>query len=150
MTFYTTYDVTWVGQKIYFWTLFEIFLGIICASVPSLKIYFIHYFPDRAKGYSGYSGYSSSSARHAASSQNHKQRGFPSMSADDTLTDIEMQKPSRKFKSQQLRSMDSRDTIAVEPLRDSETHWGRKSSDDNIHAVDDAEESNVATVQMVN
>jgi hypothetical protein len=41
--FYTTYDITWVAGIVWLWTGIEANLGVICASVPALKVYFQKY-----------------------------------------------------------------------------------------------------------
>jgi hypothetical protein len=43
-TFYSTYDVTWQANRAFLWLGVECHLGIICASAPSLKVYFKKYF----------------------------------------------------------------------------------------------------------
>jgi hypothetical protein len=39
-----TYDVTWVAWSGWVWTTLEAQLGVICASAPSLKVFFAQYF----------------------------------------------------------------------------------------------------------
>jgi hypothetical protein len=38
--FYTTYDITWVAGSAWLWTGVEATLGVICASIPALKVFF--------------------------------------------------------------------------------------------------------------
>jgi hypothetical protein len=39
-----TYDITWTAYSGWVWTTLEAQLAVICASVPSLKVFFIRYF----------------------------------------------------------------------------------------------------------
>lgn len=39
-----TYDITWAAYSGWVWTTLEAQLAVICASVPSLKVFFIRYF----------------------------------------------------------------------------------------------------------
>ncbi|CAN9350736.1 unnamed protein product [Alternaria alternata] len=41
---YVTYDITWTAYSGWVWTTLEAQLAVICASVPSLKVFFIRYF----------------------------------------------------------------------------------------------------------
>lgn len=41
--FYKTYDVTWATGPAWLWTGLEATLGVICASVPALKVFFPKY-----------------------------------------------------------------------------------------------------------
>lgn len=38
--FYESYDVTWVGWKLWIWTLLEVHVGVMCANAPALKAFF--------------------------------------------------------------------------------------------------------------
>jgi hypothetical protein len=51
--FYASYDVTWWAGPAYVTAGFEASLGVICASVPSLKFYFQKFFDDSQVGISG-------------------------------------------------------------------------------------------------
>ena len=42
--FYRTYDVTWHAYPAWLWIVIESHFGVICASVPALKIFFTKYF----------------------------------------------------------------------------------------------------------
>ncbi|RYN53376.1 hypothetical protein AA0114_g4435 [Alternaria tenuissima] len=42
--YYFTYDITWTAYSGWVWTTLEAQLAVICASVPSLKVFFIRYF----------------------------------------------------------------------------------------------------------
>jgi hypothetical protein len=42
--FYTTFDHTWIANRIWLWVGLEAHLGVICASAPALKAYFRKYF----------------------------------------------------------------------------------------------------------
>lgn len=37
--FFETYDVTWVSNELYLWTLLELHVGAMCANAPALKVF---------------------------------------------------------------------------------------------------------------
>ncbi|KAF2668345.1 hypothetical protein BT63DRAFT_273763 [Microthyrium microscopicum] len=42
--FFKTYDVSWTTGPAWVWMALEVHLGVICASVPALKVYFMRFF----------------------------------------------------------------------------------------------------------
>lgn len=44
--FFQTYDVTWVASDALLWSLLEIHIGSICANLPALETFFVHFFMD--------------------------------------------------------------------------------------------------------
>jgi hypothetical protein len=111
-TFFITYDVTWEGEGIYLWTVIEIYLGIVCASLPCLKIFFGRYF-DGSQASSGKRSYGSSGKRsyvysgersYVYSGGSAPQHGYyrqDSTNGDDKFTDIELGKGIKKTTNQQ-------------------------------------------------
>ncbi|KAF2124732.1 hypothetical protein P153DRAFT_370646 [Dothidotthia symphoricarpi CBS 119687] len=54
--YYFSYDITWWGYHGWVWTSLEADLGVICASGPALKMFFLRYFRNPGSSYYNASG----------------------------------------------------------------------------------------------
>ncbi|CAI6330444.1 unnamed protein product [Periconia digitata] len=48
--YYETYDISWQSWEVWNWTLAELYVGVICANAPALRIFFKQYLNPKFKG----------------------------------------------------------------------------------------------------
>lgn len=139
-----SWDITWVGYKVYIWSTLEIELALICASAPALRVFFRRYLSDplqRAINYGTAHSGSGIRSRNRDSklvesnppTYNHS-RGVSYTSQDPLTDNKQLIKPS-------LETVDEREITASPSTTTSEQYLIKTPADFEAYAMQNLQQN---------